>query len=67
MPTICEKKRREAWETTLRVAELQINTLRNDCHIFEENLKSQLERYKHWLASHQMEPTVNLAYYEALK
>jgi len=67
MPTLIEKKRREKWETELRVAELQAKSLMNDCHVFENNLAALLKRYKIWLTNHNMEPTVNLEYYDKIK
>jgi len=62
-----EKNRREKWEQELRIAELQINSLKNDCRLFEFNIKDQVGRYKSWLATHKMEATLDLCYYDKFK
>jgi len=67
MPTLCEKNRREKWEQELRIGELQINSLKNDCRLFEFNLTQLVERYKSWLISHKMEATLDLSYYDKFK
>jgi hypothetical protein len=67
MPTQQDKKRRDHWEQQLRLSELQLNTLRDNCRIFTSNVQTTLQRYEAWLKEKDMQPQINLEYYRNLK
>lgn len=62
-PTLKEQKRREAWETELRIAAYQKKTLIDNLRIFQNNLSNVLQRYEGWLKRTGVEPQVNLDIY----
>jgi hypothetical protein len=67
MPTQADKKRRDHWEQQLKLAEIQLNTLRNNCRIFVDNIPIVLSKYEAFLKEKGLEPTLNLDYYRNLK
>jgi len=67
MPTQTELKRRDNWEAELKAALINYQSLKDNFHIYDKNLKKQVERYENWLKTHAMEPQVNLDYYRNIK
>jgi hypothetical protein len=61
--TLKETKRREAWETELRIALYQRKCLIDNLRIFDNNLSNVLQRYEVWLKHRNIEPLVNLDVY----
>jgi len=60
-------KRREAWETELRIALYQKKCIIDNLKIFENNLGNVLHRYEQWLQRLKIEPTLNLDIYRKAK
>lgn len=67
MPTQQDKKRRDHWEQQIKLAELQLNTLRDNCRMFVSNLPPMLDKYETWLKEKGMESQINLEYYRNIK
>lgn len=66
MPTQLELKKRDNLEQELKLTELQYTTLKENCRIFNHNIKTVLNRYEKWLSEHEMTPQINLDYYREL-
>jgi len=67
MPTQLELKRRDNWEQQLKVALINIQSLRQNFHIYDKNLKGLCQRYRNWLERVGLEPQVNMKIYEDFK
>jgi len=63
MPTQIELKKRDNHEQELKLTHLQYTTLRDNCRIFNNNIKHVLDKYEKWLKEHEMEPQINLEFY----
>lgn len=54
----------EHWESEVKIAHLQGLTLKENFHIFENNLNNVIKRFENWLKTHEMETSLDLNYYK---
>jgi hypothetical protein len=62
-----EKKKRDALEMEVHAAYIQAKNIREQFHMFDNNLKRVLEKYEAWLGRRGEQSKINLEFYKAFK
>lgn len=61
------KCKRDALETEVHAAYIQAKNIREQFRLFDNNLKSSIEKYEKWLAVRGETPKLNLDFYKSFK
>lgn len=65
--TQLEKKRRDALEMEVHAAYTQAKNIREQFHIFDNNLTRIVQKYETWNLKRNEEPKLNLEFYKSFK
>lgn len=65
--TQLEKKKRDALEMEVHAAYIQAKNIREQFHIFDNNLKRIIKKYEDWNVKRNEEPKLNLEFYKGFK
>lgn len=61
------KQKRDNLEVEVHAAYIQAKNIREQFHIFDNNLKAMISKYEKWLAVRGEEPKLNLDFYKSFK
>lgn len=64
MPSVRLLKARDRWENEISIAAEQEKLMLKNFHMYKNNTKNLVSRYKAWLKSREMESNINLDLYK---
>lgn len=64
--TQLNKRKRDALELEVHAAYVQAKNIKEQFHMFENNLKRTILKYEKWLQARSEEPKINLDFYKGI-
>jgi hypothetical protein len=59
-------KKRDRWEKQVRIAYAQLESMKANCRIYENESTRIIERYEKWLLDNKCFPLIDINYYKSL-